>query len=100
MTVIELRQLIAHELGHVINLENTYQSGAGPGGTTCSTGSDIMSLSTVDATSCLSNNLFSILSANVGQVNRQLNQQSTCTYNATFGSATPQSPEECASAGM
>jgi hypothetical protein len=81
----EVRKVIAHELGHSVNTHNT--SGGG-----CSTG--IMSL-TADSISCVVTTSASISSGDVGQSNRNMNSQNTCTSDAIVPNLPPQSEEEC-----
>lgn len=95
----ELKQIITHELGHSIGIANTQQPGAGPGGSTCAAGTDIMSVA-AGLRDCILQNIYSISSANVGQSNRNLSQQGTCTYDAPTSPSSPQSPEECGNNGM
>ncbi len=92
----EVTLIIEHEIGHSLMLENGSDGG-------CTLGNDIMSTfiySSDVATCTLSSTNFSITPANVSQSNRNMSNRTTCTVDGTFSGSIPQSPEECASAGM
>jgi hypothetical protein len=90
----EINQLITHEIGHSLGLNNSNQGG-------CSTGSDIMSAAVSSFDTCAWQGAVSITSANVGQSNRQLGEQrNTCTTDAPTANGVPQTEQQCTAAGM
>jgi hypothetical protein len=93
----KLALLITHELGHSLGLANT--------GTTsgCGTG-EIMSVKANSSTCVMADSYLNsvVTSADVGQSNRNINPATrpTCTKIAPTQPNQPQSPNDCAAAGM